>query len=927
VNPPPPQLPRNLLALLSGLLAGAAFPPSPLHSLGLVALLPLYFALDDGRRGFRRAFLAGLVYNLLTVYWIGYNSDPSPALAWASMAGAVCWLSLLWGLAGGLATFLVRRIGPAALWCHPFAVTALDWIVESSEMGFPWNLLGATQAESQFIKPLAALGGMHAMTLAVLLLSKLLHSWWRWRLLRGRAEPSSGNPPGLLGGLVAQRHPLLLALWFLSVFSLGRAGQGDVRPSGRVLDVLIVQGNVDPHEKWSRPYQWTVDRHLALSRAALGDTIAPDLVIWPETAVPTRLRRRPALILELQAFCREFDTALLAGANDLEIVEGAYKPLNASFLLTEDGIVDHYSKVRLVPFGERVPGQKLLPWLGGINMGQAEFAAGRRRSPGCLPSPSGGDSLCFSWSICFEANFGGLAREMVRGGAQVLTNQTNDAWFGLSRELDQHLAVASLRCVETGRCLVRSANNGYSAVIDPRGEIRELLPKGEGGALRAEVPLYSGFTFHTRFGDLLPRLCLLLLSWALLLSLLGGRSRRLSLPGGRGSRKRRREARFSAKDDRGQGKVESGEENPGNLPSARTFKGGTLPACLLGLAICLAPAATARDLYHGAGTAAARVLSMGGCYAANSRYADAHLYNPAALRSDGQGFSWLLLCDPLSPALARELSGQADGAYEGLVPGILFLRGLYFGLGPVNLGLIPAEYSPSEPADLSETAREAVLERSGLSPGAALSLVLDRKVSLGISAMLRWDPEGARRRVALDYGVLVRANNWMDVGAVAVHLPKGGEDLRRSIERIGDETINVGILYYPLGRPEARWGAKRIPAGSEGLLARTDLRLAMDVRNVTQSPGLARAQELHLGMSLGWIRLLELRCGIYWPRGSADLDKRPRASCGLGLGQPWFLRSAARGLGLVETFLDLGWMDDPEDPGRGIWMGTFKWAF
>lgn len=491
--------PRHWPSLACGLLAALAFPPSPAWILAFLAL-PLLFKRFEEGGGFGAAFLAGLVYHSLVVHWIGLNSDPPPLLARLSAAGAVFWLSLLWGVCGWILLRLLRRLGPAALWVFGPLLVSVDWLVEGTEMGFPWTLLGATQVDNPLLRPLAALGGMHAMTLALVLGATLLYRLWG---SRGRARGA------WLG----------LALWLALVPLLGRLAQLGTKESGGELAVLLVQGNVDPEEKWELPWVDTVLKHLDLTRQALEAGARPELVIWPETAVPTKLRRRPQLVELLAEFCRENQLALLTGANDDEPGLAAdRRPYNGSFLITEAGVVDQYHKVRLVPFGERVPGQRFLPGLGEINMGQAEFAPGLRQEAGRLLRANG-DSLRFAWSICFEGNFASLARRMVRDGAQLLTNQTNDAWFGTSLELDQHLAIARLRAVETGRWLVRACNNGYSAAVDPSGRVVRQLPKGGLGTLSVSIPLREGETFFIRAGDLLPRLCLLLASWAVLLAL------------------------------------------------------------------------------------------------------------------------------------------------------------------------------------------------------------------------------------------------------------------------------------------------------------------------------------------------------------------------------------------------------------------------
>lgn len=500
-----PRLRSAAAAALSGLLAALAFPPSVLWPLAFIALLPLLRELDRGR-GFGAALLAGLVYHTITVSWIGANTDPPPLLARLSAGGAIVWLSTLWGLTGLAAQRLRRHLGPRALWFFPALMVALDWLVEGTEMGFPWTLLGATQVNDPLLRPLAALGGMHAVTLALLTANVLLYRLWR---------PTGPRRPLWIG----------VALWLAAVPALGLLARGDVADTGREVELLLVQGNVDPVEKWSLPWMDTVAKHLELTRGALEAGARPQLVIWPETAVPTRLRQRPHLVGLLADFCRGSGAALLTGANDAEDDgDGRRRPYNGSFLVTGGGLADMYRKIRLVPFGERVPGQRFIPALGAINMGQAEFAPGTSLRAGRLPL-SQGDTLRFAWSICFEGNFAALARAMVRDGAELLVNQTNDAWFGTGRELDQHLAIARLRAVETGRWLVRACNNGYSAAVAPDGRVVQLLPKGREGALSMRVPLRRGSTFYLRFGDLLPRLCLLLAAWGAVLAVAAGGAR------------------------------------------------------------------------------------------------------------------------------------------------------------------------------------------------------------------------------------------------------------------------------------------------------------------------------------------------------------------------------------------------------------------
>ena len=504
--------------LLAGFLGALAFPPSPFWALGLLAWIPLLNVLDRGKQGFGPAFLAGLCYHGLTVYWIGLNSDPPPLLAMSSGLGALLWLSILWGVVGWLAVRARRWWGRPGLALWPLLVIAMDWIVESGEMGFPWNIIGVGQAQNPLLRGIVAAGGMHALTLVSLLINFLLwlilvscaQDLYKTRLapiLTWIALPREGRATNS-----ATTSAALLALLLLPLlcYSTGQFASRGVHPvQADSLRVLLVQSGVAGREKWEKPWQYTVDRHIELSEKALQECLdngreLPDFVLWSETAVPTRLRLRPPLRRRLIEFCRRWELSLLTGANDLVRHEGKTRPQNAAFVLSETGLGDSYAKQRLVPFGERVPGQRWLPVLGKLNLGQAEFLAGDSFQPGRVPLTDT-DSLRIAWSICFEGNFGELAREFCLRGAELLVNLTNDSWFRMSREFEQHLTIASLRALECGRWMVRATSNGYSACIDPQGQIVQLLPKGQSGTLYCELQRMEGLTWYTRFGPVVPR--------------------------------------------------------------------------------------------------------------------------------------------------------------------------------------------------------------------------------------------------------------------------------------------------------------------------------------------------------------------------------------------------------------------------------------
>ncbi len=343
------------------------------------------------------------------------------------------------------------------------------------------------------------------------------------------------------------------------------------------------------------------------------------------------------------------------------------------------------------------------------------------------------------------------------------------------------------------------------------------------------------------------------------------------------------------------------------------------------LLLCLSVWAGAGNLLHVTATSSTRVLSMGGCMAANSRLLDASLYNPAALRVDDNRGYFFALLDPGATANVSR-TGEARDAWESSTPGSLVLRGVYLGWDRVNLALSNGEYMPQSVSQLSPTQDGPTVTTADIVPLATVGFALDEKVSLGISAALRRPTEGHRRLPVIRYGVLIRANRHMDVGAVALHMPPALADCRREIDRLGDETVNLGVLWYPLGRPLQQQRAARIPRDLKSFYESVDLRIALDVRNVSQAQGLGGKQELHFGTSLAWVHLGEMRAGIYWPNPDIeDAERVPRISLGLGLFQFWQPRRRLRRLLGRDCFMELGWAQSPSGEA-GIWLWSLRWA-
>ena len=215
-------------------------------------------------------------------------------------------------------------------------------------------------------------------------------------------------------------------------------------------------------------------------------------------------RDRPIVIQPRRPFLDRVTTlvrrgafTLIAGSVDYRDESGRLRAYNSAFVIAPDGTVGpSYDKMHLVPFGEYVPLQKALFFVDRMVRGAiAEFAPGRRARP--LPTPAG-EAATF---ICYEAVFPELVRR-VAGDAAFLVNITNDAWFGRSAAPRQHLAMAVLRAAENRRFLLRAANTGISALVDPAGRIVTATALGEKTILSGLLMPRRGRTLYARCGDL-----------------------------------------------------------------------------------------------------------------------------------------------------------------------------------------------------------------------------------------------------------------------------------------------------------------------------------------------------------------------------------------------------------------------------------------
>jgi apolipoprotein N-acyltransferase len=299
-----------------------------------------------------------------------------------------------------------------------------------------------------------------------------------------------------LPALLAARRHVRLGAALLVVLVAAHVGFGYVRlaapekPAARNLDVRIVQPAVDLSEKWDAAVR---DRIFATmiglsSKAPEPGHDKPQLILWPETSVPFLFTERPDALTALGEMLGD-GQMLIAGVVRDEGGSGANadsRYYNSVVAIDDKGeIVDAVDKVHLVPFGEYLPFASLLNHFGleQLVAGPMTFTAGNERHP--ITLPGGIRALPF---ICYEVIFPDLVA-VDAASSELIVNVTNDAWFGDTPGPYQHFRQAQIRAVENGVPLLRAANNGISAVVDPRGRIVDALAIDARGAIDVRVPI------------------------------------------------------------------------------------------------------------------------------------------------------------------------------------------------------------------------------------------------------------------------------------------------------------------------------------------------------------------------------------------------------------------------------------------------------
>jgi apolipoprotein N-acyltransferase len=548
---------KGAAAVVSGLLLWAAFPPQAQADSAWLALAPLFLVIRHSapRGAFGWAWLGGLVFWVLTLSWfpaIIKNEGPWPLVLLGQVALSV-WCAAFLGVFAYASARLWRWAGEASGWRRVAAVAVVDPVLWAGTeyargwlfSGFAWNFLGVSQVANLPLIQIASVAGVYGVSALLVLVNGAAASVVERTaapfVARFRRVPFVSPPFGLrLLRSAESLLPFALAIgcWVWGLERVKRWTRAEAQaPAWRI---ALVQPN-SPCIFAINDDTIRSQLELLVRQTQLAGAAKPDLTVWPETAVLGSVPYAQETMKVIRDGAAAAGGPLMTGVLETErtaVTAAASEGLlfyNAAWLFSATGQeLGRYRKQHLVPFGEYIPLDKLIPFLQRLAPTGVSCTPGQ--GPGVQRLTRGdGQALSLGPLICFEDTVPALSRNAVKAGARLLVLMTNDAWFNGSIEPVQHLNQSVFRAVENGVPLARAANSGVSCVVDPVGRVKRL----ESGGLVADFP---GFLVtpvavpeqplaapYTRWGDWLLGLPGMLVTLAVLaFGLLSGKRKKVS---------------------------------------------------------------------------------------------------------------------------------------------------------------------------------------------------------------------------------------------------------------------------------------------------------------------------------------------------------------------------------------------------------------
>ena len=463
-----------------------------------------------GRHQFLLGITTGMIYFGGMLYWfVQVMANYGGISGWlAFLAGAAGWayLAIYVGVFAWVLGRGIRLLGVNGVWLAPVFWVASEWARATVGGGFPWGVLGSSQASVLPIVQLASVTGVFGLSALIALVSTAAAAV---TLARSRRHLLGAAGVGVL-------------LVVVTIAGSVRLMASPLTRTGTVIRIGLLQGSVEQLEKYDPAYRDQIlARYLDLSRQAIEAGAA--IVIWPEASTPFSFDAEGPLAAPIRQLAATTHTPFIIGTDGYEYGANGMpdRIFNTAVVVGADGRSrGTYRKMRLVPFGEFVPFKHLLFFMAPLVQAVGDF------SPGTEPVVLDADGRRVGVAICYESVYTWIDRAFVHNGAGLLATITNDAWFGRSSAASQHFEQGAIRAVEEGRYVVRAANTGISGAVDPYGRVLLATPLFQPMALTVDVRLLDDQTVYSRIGDLVAWLSAAF-SGLVLLFTIGSDTRRL----------------------------------------------------------------------------------------------------------------------------------------------------------------------------------------------------------------------------------------------------------------------------------------------------------------------------------------------------------------------------------------------------------------
>jgi apolipoprotein N-acyltransferase len=506
-----------LLSFLSAALLTAAWPPWGFTPLLFVAFIPLLYIQHiisgDNRLRAKHLFLYGfitfLIWNGLTTWWIWFASAGGAVMAIVTNALLMTFIYLIFHK---VKRALPERIGAFVL--IPLWI-AFEFLHHDWDLSWPWLTLGNALSKQiswiQWYEYTGTFGGSFWILMVNVLIFEIMI--YRNTLLR----PITKRLYYIITTSLILILPVIISLIIYYTYD---EKSGTTKP----INVVVVQPNVDPYQKFTIDFRETTEKMLALAESKVDS--ATDYVVFPETSLVESIWENDIqyswTINRLRTFLKKYPKLkIVSGANTgyeykpgethspttrkFKGEETYYDAFNTAIQIDCTKTIPIYHKSKLVPGVEKMPFPKALGFLEdfAIDLGGTSGSLGMQEERTVFVSNYGPGKV--APVICYESIYGDYVSQYVRNGADYIFIVTNDGWWGDTPGYKQHLLYGSIRAVETRKSIARSANTGISCFIDQRGNIQQPQPWWEARAIKETLYSKKGMTFYTRHGDYIAR--------------------------------------------------------------------------------------------------------------------------------------------------------------------------------------------------------------------------------------------------------------------------------------------------------------------------------------------------------------------------------------------------------------------------------------